>query len=339
MTRVTSDGFFSYAPASNTASSTDIVDELDLLLTAGHMGADSKAIIRGEYDTTLAVMDPQSCREAAIAGFPDRPIATAFSYVDTHPRSHTPKGCSLRNQPGNEWNNMVYYNTHPTGTGTAGGSECDRSSGWQQFDLDVVTTLVMMRGHPITVQVNGAVTVTDPATWPLSELICSAHASDTRVLVTVLADKGKGPTGHSDPTGRYYQNLLGNATAVLRMADELTALVGAAGFDGVEFDFESIESEMTSNSPDPSLKFDFGAAHVAMIKQVSKTLKASQPHATVALTMGASNLTDPLARDLNKCYPVRELSLAADQIFIMAVSSVHASGVKAHLHGLTYVQY
>lgn len=121
MARVTSDGFFSYAPASNTASSTDIVDELDLLLTAGHMGADSKAIIRGEYDTTLAVMDPQSCREAAIAGFPDRPIATAFSYVDTHPRSHTPKGCSLRNQPGNEWNNMVYYNTHPTGTGTAGG--------------------------------------------------------------------------------------------------------------------------------------------------------------------------------------------------------------------------
>jgi hypothetical protein len=211
------------------------------------------------------------------------------------------------------------------GTGTAGGSQCDRSTGWKQFDLDVVTTLVMMHGHPITVEVNGAVTVTDPAAWPLSELICSAHASDTRVLVTVLAAKGKGPTGHSDPTGRYYQNLLGNATAVRRMADELTALVGAAGFDGVEFDFESIESEMTSNSPDPSLTFDFGAAHVAMIKQVSKTLKASQPHATVALTMGASNLTDPLARDLNKCYPVRELSLAADQIFIMAVSSVHAT--------------
>mgnify|MGYP001294080250 CR=1 FL=1 len=72
-------------------------------------------------------------------------------------------------------------------------------------------------------------------------------------------------------------------TAVLRMADELTALVGAAGFDGGEFDFESIESEMTSNSPDPSLKFDFGAAHVAMIKQVSKTLKASQQSTIYAI--------------------------------------------------------
>lgn len=187
--------------------------------------------------------------------------------------------------------------------------------GWRQFDLNVVTTLVMMHGHPITVGVDGAVTVTDSATWPFSELICTAHASDTRVLVTVLPDRGKGPTGHSDPTGRYYQNLLGNATAVQRMADELTALVGAAGFDGVEFDFESIEGEMT-----PSTTFDFGAAHVAMIKQVSKSLKASQPHATVALTMDAGNLTDPMNVQYNKCYPVNDLSLAADQIFIMSAS-------------------
>jgi spore germination protein YaaH len=83
-------------------------------------------------------------------------------------------------------------------------------------------------------------------------------------------------------------------------------------------DFESIERELT-----PSTTFDFGAAHVAMIKQVSKSLKASQPHATVALTMGAANLTDPLSRDVNKCYPVRELSLAADQIFIMSYDMWH----------------
>jgi hypothetical protein len=118
---------------------------------------------------------------------------------------------------------------------TAGSRRCTRETGWELFDLDVVTTLVMMHGHPITVDVNGAVTVADPSTWPLSELVCSAHAHDTRVLITVLADKGKGPTGHSDPTGRYYQSLLGNATAVQRMGDELTALVGAAGLDGVEF--------------------------------------------------------------------------------------------------------
>ena len=68
------------------------------------------------------------------------------------------------------------------------------------------------------------------AAWPESELLCHAHDNDVRMLVTVLAG--------SDTTGKYFQHLLGNATAVQRMARELLAIVAAAGWDGVEFDFE-----------------------------------------------------------------------------------------------------
>lgn len=63
--------------------------------------------------------------------------------------------------------------------------------------------------------------------------MCTAHDHGVRVLVTVLPEL-KGPG--TDPL--YYQHLLGNATAVQRMADELAAIVSAAGFDGIEFDFE-----------------------------------------------------------------------------------------------------
>ena len=109
---------------------------------------------------------------------------------------------------------------------TASGDTFD----WRQFDLSVVTTIVRMAGHPITVNVNGAVQLSTKSAygradlWPESELVCTAHENDVRVLVTVLPEL-KGPG--SDPM--YYEHLMGNATAVQRMADELAAIVLAAG--------------------------------------------------------------------------------------------------------------
>jgi GH18 family chitinase len=71
----------------------------------------------------------------------------------------------------------------------------------------------------------------------------------------------------------------------------------------------------------PNTTFDFGGHHVAAMAQVSHSLKAAQPHATVALTVDAVDLTPPLTahvRTYAQVYPVARLSKAVDQIFVMA---------------------
>ena len=198
----------------------------------------------------------------------------------------------------------------------AGTSACD----WHAFDFETTTTLVRMVGHPITVGVDGAVHLNTKAAggWPESELLCHAHAHDVRVLVPILADAS------SDKSGRYYEHLLGNATAVNRMASELLGIVTAAGWDGVEFDFEGMWAEIT-----PGTTFDFAAHHVAMIKATVQIFHASLPHSTVALTMGAADFTSPSAAVILKAYPIPGLADAADQIFVMAYDMWHGHVVCA----------
>ena len=159
----------------------------------------------------------------------------------------------------------------------------------------------------------------DPLTWSfsLSTLLCTAHAHDTRVLMVVL------PNLLSDPTKMFYEHLFGNATAVQRMASELTAMVSATGIDGIEFDLEEMTHEMRLQ---PDNKFDYGEHHVAAMTQVSQTMKAAQPHATVAITIEAIDVTPPLTNcdqwssvcTYARLYPVARLSKAVDQVFIMA---------------------
>ena len=190
---------------------------------------------------------------------------------------------------------------------------CKQTSSWAQFDLSVVTTLAMMHGaHSVTVSVDGAVRVNN-GLLDLSTLLCTAHAHDVRVLAVVRPDL------LSDPTKMFYRNLFGNATAVSRMANELTAMVGASGIDGLEFDFEEMTGEMINQANTTS--FDFGGHHVAAMTQVSHTLKTAHPHATVALAVDAVDLTPPLTahvRTYAQMYPVARLSKAVDQIFVMA---------------------
>lgn len=187
---------------------------------------------------------------------------------------------------------------------------------WRQFDLSVVTTIVRMAGHPITVAVDGSVHLSTKSAfgpvdrWPESDLVCTAHDHGVRVLVTVLPEL-KGPG--SDPL--YYQHLMGNSTAVKRMANELAAIVSAGGWDGVEFDFEVMTREMSKGST-----FDFGKAHVAMIKTVRQALKNANPHSTTALTLYGGNGGNP---QYPKAYPAAALSQVADQIFIMAYDMWH----------------
>ena len=70
--------------------------------------------------------------------------------------------------------------------------------------------------------------------------------------------------------------------------------------------------------------FDFGTAHVAAIKSIKESFTKAMPHATVAITMGVANLTDPVEKaEIDKCYPIPELAEAADQIFIMSYDMWH----------------
>ena len=195
---------------------------------------------------------------------------------------------------------------------------CKQRTGWKQFDLKVVTTLVMMSGgNSIKIGVDGAVSDQSTFSYNLSALLCTAHAHDTRVVVAVLPDL------LSDPTKRFYEHLFGNVSAVQRMAEELTAVVSATGIDGLEFDFESMTREVQWQ---PDNKFEFGMHHVAAMAKVSQSLKAAQPHSTVGITIGAVDLTPPMKHcgqwssicTYARFYPIDKLSRVVDQVFIMA---------------------
>ena len=203
----------------------------------------------------------------------------------------------------------------------SGNTSCD----WRQFDFNKISTIVRMAGHPVSVASDGQVVINNASSWPDSELLCHAHAHDVRVLAVVLPDgrHGAGSKGHTEG---YYKTLLSNSSAVQRMATELAEAVNAAAFDGVEFDFESMSAEAVDY---PS--FDYGTAHVAMIKAVKAAFDASSSSSSssssVMLTMGAANLTNEGAKSYLACYPIPELADASDGIFIMSYGALPASVV------------
>jgi hypothetical protein len=123
------------------------------------------------------------------------------------------------------------------GESNATGGDCD----WSNFPWNNISTIVRQAGHPICVSVDGAIqfdcenpghTTTGALTtnWPDSPLVCQAHAHDVRVLAAVLPNHVQ---RSADPL--FYQHLMGNETAVQRMADNLAHAVAAAGYDGISF--------------------------------------------------------------------------------------------------------
>jgi hypothetical protein len=179
-------------------------------------------------------------------------------------------------------------------------TSCD----WRNFDYDTITTLVRMHHHPLTVDADGAVDFgarTIDWVGEESRLLCHAHAHGVRVLLTVLPARARLPKPPT-PDPMFYRHLMGNHSAVQRMAKELAAVVVSAGFDGVEFDFESIEREQQRINS----SFDFGRAHVEMIRTTVASFRLVLPHATVALTIGGTNLSSPLSAPFRAAYPVRE---------------------------------
>jgi di-N-acetylchitobiase len=176
-----------------------------------------------------------------------------------------------------------------------------------QYNWSAISTLVIMSGHPLQVTSNGSVFVREESGWPDSQLICTAHAHNVRVVVTALRAESMS-----------FAKLLGNASAIDRMASELAAAAAAAGADGVEFDFEGIV-KATSNAT-----FDVGDAHVHMVASTQRAVSAAIHAGTTTLTMGAVNLSSPVYQPYYHDYPIDRLGAVSDGIFIMAYDMWHA---------------
>ena len=185
---------------------------------------------------------------------------------------------------------------------------------WHGFDWAGITEISRQAGHQLLVSSDGSVSINANRNvprglrWPQSELLCYAHARGVRMLATVLPG-GHGSFNIAPPLN--YSLLLSNASAIERMAKGLATAVTAAGFDGVGFDFESIQSSWP-----PGSTFDIGAANVAMVAQTAAALRALQPHGTVSLDVGCRFDT---AREhaYYTAYPVATLAKAVDEVFIM----------------------
>jgi hypothetical protein len=203
---------------------------------------------------------------------------------------------------------------------------------WRAFDWAGITEISRMAGHQLLVSSDGSVTINKNPNvhsahglllWPESELVCYAHAHGVRVLATVLGGQGAG--GFNDAPPLDYSLLMSNASAVARMADGLAAAVTSAGFDGLEFDFESIQRAWPVNS-----SFDIGAAYVAMIRTTKVALRTAQPHGTVSLSIAPRFDTPRRHAEVEANNP-SALAEAADALFIM--------GYDFHYGGPRYEAY
>jgi spore germination protein YaaH len=196
---------------------------------------------------------------------------------------------------------------------TDNGTQEPRLDNWKHFNWSVIDTVVRMSGHPLQVQADGTVAIGSRSAWPDSELLCTAHSHGVRVVVVVLSNH-KG-----DPA--FFTKLLGNASAVKVMAGQLASAVAAAGFDGLEFDFETITASTAA------AQFDVGQAHVAMVKETATAVAVAVPNATTTLTMGCLNASDThVFAQYFRDYPVAELSRVADGLFVMAYDMWMARG-------------
>jgi hypothetical protein len=189
---------------------------------------------------------------------------------------------------------------------------------WHAFDWRGITEISRMAGHQLLVSSDGSVALNrNPYVhsahglllWPESELVCSAHAHGVRVLATVLGGQGAGHYNDAPPLD--YSLLLSNASAVERMARGLATLATAAGFDGLDFDFESIQRAWPANTT-----FDIGAAYVAMIRTTKAAMRAADPHSTVSLSI-SPGFDTPRHHAYVKANNPTNLAEAADALFVM----------------------
>ena len=193
----------------------------------------------------------------------------------------------------------------PEGTDHKG---CD----WRSFNFSVLSTVVRgVHGARLTIDNDGAVSTWPDGDWPDSEFLCYAHSRNVRVLAVAL---------HA-PHGFDYYRLLSNATAISRAASGLAAAMVAGGFDGLEFDLESLFDGSNST-------FDYGPAHVSLVAQTREAVRRAYQHATVSLTVG-SVANSRGNRAYLAAYPLVQLSEAADSLFVMAYDMWHAHGICA----------
>jgi spore germination protein YaaH len=180
------------------------------------------------------------------------------------------------------------------------------------LNLSVVTTVVdgSKLGGQLEVAVDGKVSWRAAVGNP--GLVCAAHARNVRVLPIV----GHPKVPHQEHAAFDYHGLLSNATAVARAARELSMLVAAAGYDGVEFDMEALGAPY--GKPHVPGGFDYGMAYVGLVAATRAALRAATTaHATTFVTVGALNVSAQDEAPVFAAYPLVPLAEATDGIFIM----------------------
>ena len=211
-------------------------------------------------------------------------------------------------------------------TSPPGAADPDGCDWHKTLNFSAVTTIVQgsKLGGQLVVDNDGSVswrTKSGPSSGSSSSsLICTAHSHGVRVLPIVDPP----PAPHHVPgtlkKPRDYQTLLQNSSAISRAASELATLATAAGFDGVEFDWEGMGAPYVGAHRS---KFDYGTAYVSLLRQTRAAVRKAHRYGSTYVTIGLNNVSSKTEKPVFAAYPLKQMADATDGMFIMACEAVH----------------
>eukprot|EP01048_Picozoa_sp_COSAG05_P013893 COSAG05_NODE_1523_length_4641_cov_5.853589_4_plen_459_part_00 len=194
------------------------------------------------------------------------------------------------------------------------------------LNFSAVTTIVQgsKLGGQLVVDNDGSVswrTKSGPSSGSSSSsLICTAHSHGVRVLPIVDPPPAPHHVPGTPKKPRDYQILLQNSSAISRAASELATLATAAGFDGVEFDWEGMGAPYEGAHRS---KFDYGTAYVSLLRQTRAAVRKAHQYGSTYVTIGLNNVSSKTEKPVFAAYPLKQMADATDGMFIMACEAVH----------------
>jgi hypothetical protein len=202
--------------------------------------------------------------------------------------------------------------------GAADPEGCD----WHKtLNFSAVTTVVQgsKLGGQLVVHNDGSVSWrTGPRPSAVSSLVCAAHSHGVRVLPIVDPPPHPKHVPGTPKQPKDYKTFLQNSSAISRAASELATLATAAGYDGVEFDWEGLGAPY--DGPHRS-KFDYGTPYVSLLRQTRAAIRKAHRYGSTYVTVGLNNVSSKTEQPVFASYPLKQLADATDGIFIMACES------------------
>eukprot|EP01048_Picozoa_sp_COSAG05_P003442 COSAG05_NODE_158_length_15673_cov_23.898946_2_plen_760_part_00 len=248
-----------------------------------------------------------SCRERIQLKSDDEPLVLATSQC---PCSSS-ELCTPLQSPAPEYEIVAYasgYSYPPA----------PQFDGWTHMNWSAVTTIVRQYRWPIMLATNGSVLLKNEmwSSQPGSEqdLICTAHKHNVRVVYCVDSQ----PEFHNDEQLTLLQNPLARSAAARGLADAGRRF----GFDGIQFDFEKLNS---------SDEIDL----LTLLVRETKAAFALQ-HARISITIPTHKLADNsslLSPNMARASPLANLTAASTAVFLMAydmASATHPGFSAAH---------